>query len=182
VRASALKHSSEKPSRLFFSMAFLMAILQLAGCEKPRPKQPTVATEPSFVELANQISQEELDQLGCLRGRAPSPAATAGAALYFQPSFHSVSPTPGRRLGPDGCLHSQLVRATPNTRLQATLTLEQIGKQLSQSEETASHHWAILVLAQQELAKREASSFPIRQGSLPSRARSENSTYIRGLH
>jgi hypothetical protein len=58
-----LKHSSEKPSRLFFSMAFLMAILQLAGCEKPRPKQLTVATEPSFVELANQISQEELDQL-----------------------------------------------------------------------------------------------------------------------
>ena len=44
------------------------------------------------------------------------------------------------------------IRATPNTQLQATLTLEQIGKQLSQSEETASHYWMILVLAQQELA------------------------------
>jgi hypothetical protein len=49
------------------------------------------------------------------------------------------------------------IRATPNTQLQATLTLEQIGKQLSQSEETASHYWMILVVAQQELAKQEES-------------------------
>jgi hypothetical protein len=49
------------------------------------------------------------------------------------------------------------IRAIRNARLQATLTLEQIGKQLSQSEEAASHYWMILVLAQQELAKQEAS-------------------------
>ena len=177
-----MKHSSEKPSRLFFSMAFLMAILQLAGCEKPRPKQPTVATEPSFVELANQISQEELDQLV---------ASVVGLRrLRQQLERHCTSNPRSTRcrqlldegLGQMDASTVNSIRATPNTRLQATLTLEQIGKQLSQSEETASHHWAILVLAQQELAKREASSFPIRQGSLPSRARSENSTYIRGLH
>jgi hypothetical protein len=47
------------------------------------------------------------------------------------------------------------IRTIRNARLKATRTLEQIGKQLSQSEETASHYWMILVLAQQELAKQE---------------------------
>jgi hypothetical protein len=155
-------------------MAFLMAILPLAGCEKPQPKQPTVAKKPSFFEQANQISQEELDQLV---------ASVVGLRrLRQQLERHCTSNPRSTRcrqlldegLGQMDASTANSIRATPNTRLQATLTLEQIGKQLSQSEETASHHWAILVLAQQELAKREASSFPAVKGSFPTSVSSED--------
>jgi hypothetical protein len=138
-------------------MAFLMAILPLAGCERPQPKEPVVATEPSFVEQSNQISQEELDQLV---------ASVLGLRrLRQQLEQHCSSNLRSARcrqlldemLGQMDVSTANSIRATRNTRLQATLTLDQIGKQLSQSKKTASHYWATLVLAQRELAKQEAS-------------------------
>ena len=167
VRASALKHSSEKPSRLFFSMALLMLILPLAGCEKHKTKQPTVAAEPSFVEQANRISQQELDQLV---------TSVLGLRRLQQQlerdCFSNLRSTRCRQLVDEGLGQmdtstANSIRAIRNARLQVTLTLEQIGKQLSQSEEKASHYWMILVLAQQELAKQEESFLSSTKWKLP---------------
>ena len=123
VSASALKHNSEKSSRLFLSMALLMVILPLAGCEKPKPKQPTVAAEPSFVEQANRISQQELDQLV---------ASVLGLRRLQQQlerdCFSNLRSTHCRQLLDEGlgqmdASTANSIRAIRNARLQATLTL-----------------------------------------------------------
>ena len=85
-----------------------------------------------------------------------------GGAAHLWDCFSNLRSTRCRQLLDEGlgrmdASTANSIRAIRNARLQATLTLEQIGQQLSQSEEAASHYWMILVLAQQELAKQEES-------------------------